>query len=94
VTFNVEGRPFYAHRIALLASSEAFRAMFGQVRTCVVLMQLLARHILALTIDGLFASAGTYSTAALGLAWAAIRVLRDQPWLLCSQTSKRSAQQR
>jgi hypothetical protein len=31
VTFNVEGRPFYAHRIALLASSEAFRAMFGQV---------------------------------------------------------------
>jgi hypothetical protein len=35
VTFNVEGRPFYAHRIALLASSEAFRAMFGQVsRLC------------------------------------------------------------
>lgn len=32
VTFHVEGRPFYAHRIALLASSEAFRAMFGQVR--------------------------------------------------------------
>ena len=31
VTFHVEGRPFYAHRIALLASSEAFRAMFGQV---------------------------------------------------------------
>lgn len=30
VTFHVEGRPFYAHRIALLASSEAFRAMFGQ----------------------------------------------------------------
>ena len=30
VTFSVEGRPFYAHRIALLASSEAFRAMFGQ----------------------------------------------------------------
>lgn len=31
ITFHVEGRPFYAHRIALLASSEAFRAMFGQV---------------------------------------------------------------
>lgn len=31
VTFKVEGREFYAHRIALLASSEAFRAMFGQV---------------------------------------------------------------
>jgi hypothetical protein len=29
VTFTVEGRPFYAHRIALLASSDAFRAMFG-----------------------------------------------------------------
>ncbi|GBF96006.1 hypothetical protein Rsub_08821 [Raphidocelis subcapitata] len=29
VTFSVEGRPFYAHRIALLASSDAFRAMFG-----------------------------------------------------------------
>jgi hypothetical protein len=30
VTFLVEGQPFYAHRIALLASSEAFRAMFNQ----------------------------------------------------------------
>lgn len=29
VTFLVEGRHFYAHRIALLASSEAFRAMFN-----------------------------------------------------------------
>jgi hypothetical protein len=29
VTFTVGGRPFYAHRIALLASSDAFRAMFG-----------------------------------------------------------------
>ncbi|PNH10561.1 ARM REPEAT PROTEIN INTERACTING WITH ABF2 [Tetrabaena socialis] len=29
ITFNVEGRRFYAHRIALLASSEAFRAMFS-----------------------------------------------------------------
>lgn len=29
VTFMVEGRPFYAHRIALLASSDAFRAMFN-----------------------------------------------------------------
>ncbi|GLC39904.1 hypothetical protein PLESTF_000347400 [Pleodorina starrii] len=29
ITFNVEGRKFYAHRIALLASSEAFRAMFS-----------------------------------------------------------------
>lgn len=28
VTFIVEGRKFYAHRIALLASSDAFRAMF------------------------------------------------------------------
>lgn len=28
VTFMVEGRPLYAHRIALLASSDAFRAMF------------------------------------------------------------------
>lgn len=28
VTFTVEGRPLYAHRIALLASSDAFRAMF------------------------------------------------------------------
>ncbi|XP_068662768.1 ARM REPEAT PROTEIN INTERACTING WITH ABF2-like [Aristolochia californica] len=28
VTFLVEGRLFYAHRIALLASSDAFRAMF------------------------------------------------------------------
>jgi hypothetical protein len=26
----VEGKPFHAHRIALLASSEAFRAMFNQ----------------------------------------------------------------
>jgi hypothetical protein len=25
----VEGRPFHAHRIALLASSDAFRAMFN-----------------------------------------------------------------
>ncbi|KAF8058408.1 hypothetical protein HT031_005532 [Scenedesmus sp. PABB004] len=30
ICFLVEGRPFYAHRIALLASSEAFRAMFNQ----------------------------------------------------------------
>ena len=30
ITFMVEGRPFHAHRIALLASSEAFRAMFNQ----------------------------------------------------------------
>jgi hypothetical protein len=29
VTFVVEGKEFYAHRIALLASSDAFRAMFG-----------------------------------------------------------------
>lgn len=29
VTFMVQGRPFHAHRIALLASSDAFRAMFG-----------------------------------------------------------------
>ena len=29
ITFNVDGRKFYAHRIALLASSEAFRAMFS-----------------------------------------------------------------
>ena len=29
VTFSVQGRPFFAHRIALLASSDAFRAMFG-----------------------------------------------------------------
>ena len=28
VTFLVEGRQFYAHRIALLASSDTFRAMF------------------------------------------------------------------
>lgn len=28
VTFLVEGRHFYAHRIALLASSDTFRAMF------------------------------------------------------------------
>ena len=28
VTFLVEGRRFYAHRIALLASSDTFRAMF------------------------------------------------------------------
>lgn len=29
ITFVVEGRKFYAHRIALLASSDAFRAMFN-----------------------------------------------------------------
>ncbi|GAA0161388.1 hypothetical protein LIER_17716 [Lithospermum erythrorhizon] len=29
VTFSVEGKRFYAHRICLLASSDAFRAMFG-----------------------------------------------------------------
>ncbi len=29
VTFMVEGRKFHAHRIALLASSDAFRAMFN-----------------------------------------------------------------
>jgi hypothetical protein len=29
VTFNVDGRKFHAHRIALLASSDAFRAMFN-----------------------------------------------------------------
>lgn len=28
VTFIVEGRPFHAHRIALLASSEIFKTMF------------------------------------------------------------------
>lgn len=28
VTFIVEGKPFYAHRIALLASSEIFHSMF------------------------------------------------------------------
>ena len=28
VTFVVEGRPFHAHRIALLGSSEIFRSMF------------------------------------------------------------------
>lgn len=28
VTFLVEGRKFHAHRIALLASSDTFRAMF------------------------------------------------------------------
>ncbi|MCI08745.1 ARM repeat protein interacting WITH ABF2 protein, partial [Trifolium medium] len=28
VTFLVEGKRFYAHRICLLASSDAFRAMF------------------------------------------------------------------
>ena len=27
VTFIVDGQPFYAHRIALLASSDTFRAM-------------------------------------------------------------------
>lgn len=32
VVFTVEGRPFYAHRIALLASSDHFKAMFNQVR--------------------------------------------------------------
>lgn len=31
VTFQVEGRPFHAHRIALLASSDHFKAMFNQV---------------------------------------------------------------
>lgn len=30
ITFNVEGRRFHAHRIALLASSDAFRAMFSR----------------------------------------------------------------
>eukprot|EP00878_Enallax_costatus_P007491 GHUV01007846.1.p1 GENE.GHUV01007846.1~~GHUV01007846.1.p1 ORF type:complete len:543 (+),score=179.67 GHUV01007846.1:941-2569(+) len=30
VVFQVEGRPFYAHRIALLASSDHFKAMFNQ----------------------------------------------------------------
>ncbi|KAH8495819.1 hypothetical protein H0E87_018846 [Populus deltoides] len=37
VTFLVEGRRFYAHRICLLASSDAFRAMFDggyRVRSC------------------------------------------------------------
>jgi hypothetical protein len=29
VIFIVEGKPFYAHKLALSASSEAFRAMFG-----------------------------------------------------------------
>lgn len=29
ITFLVEGKKFYAHRIALLASSDAFRAMFN-----------------------------------------------------------------
>lgn len=29
VMFIVEGRKFHAHRIALLASSDAFRAMFN-----------------------------------------------------------------
>lgn len=29
VTFIVEDRKFHAHRIALLASSDAFRAMFS-----------------------------------------------------------------
>lgn len=29
VAFVVEGKKFHAHRIALLASSDAFRAMFG-----------------------------------------------------------------
>lgn len=29
ITFLVEGRKFHAHRIALLASSDAFRAMFS-----------------------------------------------------------------
>ncbi len=28
ITFVIEGRKFFAHRIALLASSDAFRAMF------------------------------------------------------------------
>ena len=28
VTFIVDGQPFYAHRIMLLASSDTFRAMF------------------------------------------------------------------
>lgn len=28
VTFVVDGRPFHAHKIALLASSEIFRTMF------------------------------------------------------------------
>lgn len=41
ICFLVEGRPFYAHRIALLASSEAFRAMFNQVR-CTLLRCCLA----------------------------------------------------
>lgn len=31
VVFQVDGRPFYAHRIALLASSDHFKAMFNQV---------------------------------------------------------------
>ena len=28
ISFIVDGKPFYAHRIALVASSDAFRVMF------------------------------------------------------------------
>uniref|UniRef100_A0A2P2LPB0 ARM REPEAT PROTEIN INTERACTING WITH ABF2 isoform X2 n=1 Tax=Rhizophora mucronata TaxID=61149 RepID=A0A2P2LPB0_RHIMU len=39
VIFLVEGRRFYAHRICLLASSDAFRAMFdGGYRVCVQIL--------------------------------------------------------
>lgn len=53
IKFIVEGRPFHAHRIALLSSSEIFKTMFEGVVAAAAALQALAQPSLRLGFQGM-----------------------------------------